>query len=64
MNSKKKLGVIPKDTKLAKKPGDIKDWKDLTANEKKLYASQAEAFAAYLDLPSRRADASAVGRCT
>ena len=46
----KKLGVIPKDTKLAKKPDDIKDWKDLSDKEKKLFARQAEVFAAYLDM--------------
>ena len=46
----KKLGVIPQDTKLAKKPDDIKDWKDLSAKEKKLYARQAEVFAAFLDM--------------
>ena len=46
----KKLGVIPADTKLAKKPADIKDWKDLTAKEKKLFARQAEVFAAYLHM--------------
>ena len=46
----KKLGVIPKDTKLAKKPDDIKDWKDLSDNEKKLFARQAEVFAAFLDM--------------
>ena len=46
----KKLGVIPKDTKLAKKPDDIKDWADLSDNEKKLFARQAEVFAAYLDM--------------
>ena len=46
----KKLGVIPKDTKLADKPEDIKDWKDLSAKEQKLFARQAEVFAAYLDM--------------
>lgn len=46
----KKLGVIPKDTKLAKKPDDIKDWKDLSDKEKKLFARQAEVFAAFLDM--------------
>jgi arylsulfatase len=46
----KKLGVIPKGTKLAKKPADIKDWKDLTADQQKLFARQAEVFAAYLDM--------------
>ena len=48
--NQKKLGVIPKDTKLAKKPKDIKDWKDLSDKEKKLFARQAEVFAAYLDM--------------
>ncbi len=46
----KKLGVIPADTKLAAKPDDIKDWADLSADEKKLFARQAEVFAAYLDM--------------
>ncbi len=46
----KKLGVIPPDTKLAKKPDDIKDWADLSDKERKLFARQAEVFAAYLDM--------------
>jgi hypothetical protein len=46
----KKLGVIPIDTKLAPKPADIKDWKDLSAKEQKLIARQAEVFAAYFDM--------------
>jgi len=48
--NQKKLGVIPKDTKLANKPDDIKDWKDLSKDEQKLFARQAEVFAAYLDM--------------
>jgi len=46
----KKLGVIPADTKLANKPDDIKDWADLSDNEKKLFARQAEVFAAFLEM--------------
>lgn len=46
----KRLGVIPPDTKLADKPADIKDWADLSDKEKKLFARQAEVFAAYLDM--------------
>jgi arylsulfatase len=42
--------VIPKGTKLAKKPEWIKDWKDLSANEQKLFSRQAEVFAAYIDM--------------
>ena len=45
-----KSGVIPKGTKLADKPDWIKDWKDLGANEKKLFARQAEVFAAFVDM--------------
>lgn len=45
----KKLGVIPKDTRLAPKPKDIRDWAALSADEQKLYAHQMEVFAAYLD---------------
>jgi arylsulfatase len=46
----KKLGVIPTDTKLAKKPDDIKDWADLSDKERKLFARQAEVFAAFLEM--------------
>ena len=49
-DQQKKRGIIPKDTKLADKPADIKNWKDLTADEKKLFARQAEVFAAFLDM--------------
>jgi len=45
-----KSGVIPKGTKLAQKPDWIKDWKNLSADEKKLFARQAEVFAAYIDM--------------
>ncbi len=46
----KKLGVIPAGTKLARKPEDIKDWADLSGKERKLYARQAEVFAAFLEM--------------
>lgn len=48
--NQKRLGVIPKETKLAKKPDDIKDWDQLSADEKMLFSRQAEVFAAYLDM--------------
>lgn len=48
--NQKRLGVIPANTTLAAKPKDIKDWKDLTADEQKLFAHQAEVFAAYLEM--------------
>ena len=47
--NQKKLGVIPKDAKLTPWPSDIlKNWADLSAEEKKLYAHQMEVYAAYL----------------
>jgi len=43
-------GVIPKGTKLAPKPPGLKDWKDLSADQKKLFARQAEVFAAFVEM--------------
>jgi arylsulfatase len=43
------LGVVPAGTKLAPKPAAIKDWDKLSADEKRLYARQAEVFAAYVE---------------
>lgn len=48
--NQKKLGVIPPDTKLAPKPQDIRDWADLSPDEQKLFARQAEVFSAYVDM--------------
>jgi arylsulfatase len=45
--NQKKLGVVPQNTKLAPKPPGIKDWDQLTADEKKLFARQMEVFAGY-----------------
>jgi arylsulfatase len=44
-----KSGIIPEGTKLAPKPAAIKDWDALSDDEKRLFAHQAEVFAAYLD---------------
>ncbi len=41
------LGVVPKGTKLANKPKDIKDWDTLSADEKKLFARQMEVYSAF-----------------
>jgi arylsulfatase A-like enzyme len=41
------LGVVPKGTKLAAKPKDIKDWDALTPDERKLFAHQMEVFAGF-----------------
>lgn len=43
------LGVVPPDTKLAPKPPAIKDWDKLSADEKRLFARQAEVFAAFVE---------------
>jgi arylsulfatase len=42
-------GVVPKGTKLAPKPPAIKDWDTLSADEKRLFARQAEVFAAFVE---------------
>lgn len=47
--NQKKLGVIPKDTKLEPWPTKVlKKWEDCTAEEKKLFIRQVEVFAAYV----------------
>ncbi|MBL0142354.1 MAG: sulfatase-like hydrolase/transferase [Betaproteobacteria bacterium] len=46
--NQKRLGVIPKDTKLAPWPSQmLKPWAQLSADEKKLFIRQVEIFAAY-----------------
>lgn len=43
-------GTVPEGTKLAPKPQAIPDWDSLSAAEKKLFAHQAEVFAAYVEM--------------
>jgi arylsulfatase A-like enzyme len=45
--SQKRLGVIPANTQLTPWPDDLKKWDTLSADEKKLFARQAEVFAGY-----------------
>ncbi len=45
--NQKKLGVIPENTQLTAWPDSLPKWETLTADEKKLYAREAEVFAAY-----------------
>jgi arylsulfatase A-like enzyme len=45
--NQKRLGVIPAGTQLTPWPDDLKKWDTLSADEKKLFARQAEVFAAY-----------------
>jgi arylsulfatase len=42
-------GAVPPGTTLAPKPEDIKDWADLSADEQKLFARQAEVYAAFAE---------------
>jgi arylsulfatase A-like enzyme len=46
--NQKKLGVIPQDAKLTPWPDELKKWDALSADEKKMFARQAEVYAAYL----------------
>ncbi|MBS1214496.1 MAG: putative arylsulfatase, partial [Proteobacteria bacterium] len=47
--NQKKLGVIPADAKLTPWPKDLlKEWDQLTPDEKKLFIRQADVFAAYV----------------
>jgi arylsulfatase A-like enzyme len=45
--NQKRLGVIPATTQLTPWPDALKKWDELTTDEKKLFARQAEVFAAY-----------------
>ena len=45
----KERGLIPADTILPPKPEEIKDWDALSADEKRLFARQAEVFAGFLE---------------
>ncbi len=44
------LGVVPPGTKLAPKPAAIKDWAALSDDERKLFAHQAEVYAAFMEM--------------
>jgi arylsulfatase len=46
-DNQKRLGVIPANTELTPWPNDLPRWETLSADEKKLFARQAEVFAAY-----------------
>ena len=45
--NQKRLGVIPPDAKLTAWPDSLAKWDTLSADEKKLFARQAEVYAAY-----------------
>jgi arylsulfatase len=45
----KKLGVIPANTQLAPRPTDLAAWDSLPADQRRLFARQAEVFAGFLE---------------
>src|SRR5271165_1789495 len=45
--NQKRLGVIPADTELTAWPDELPKWETLSADEKRLFARQAEVFAGY-----------------
>jgi arylsulfatase A-like enzyme len=45
--NQKKLGVVPANAKLTEWPDSLPKWETLSADQKKLFARQAEVFAAY-----------------
>src|SRR5712671_3877456 len=46
-DNQKRLGVVPADAKLTPWPDELAKWETLSADEKKLFARQAEVFAGY-----------------
>jgi arylsulfatase len=44
------LGVVPRGTRLAGKPEAIRDWSALSADEKRVFAHQAEVYAAFAEM--------------
>ncbi len=44
----KKMGIIPKNTKLTPRPKEIESWDSLSADQKRLYARHMEVFAGFL----------------
>ncbi len=49
LENQKKLGIVPKNTKLSARIPEIPAWDSLTEQEKKLYARQMEVFAGQME---------------
>jgi len=45
----KQLGVVPADAKLTPRPAEIPAWDDMSANQKRLFERQMEAFAGFAE---------------
>ena len=50
LKNQKRLGVVPRNTKLTDRIDEIPAWDDLNEDQKKLYARQMEVFAAQMEL--------------
>jgi arylsulfatase len=55
--NQKKLGVIPANAKLTEWPDSLPKWDTLTADQKKLFARQAEVYAGYTPIPTTKSAA-------
>lgn len=49
LERQKKMGIVPTNTPLAPKPADIKDWDNLSADERKLFSRQMEVYAGFAE---------------
>ena len=49
LERQKKLGVVPADTQLGERPKDLAAWDSLPADQRRLFARQAEVFAGFLE---------------
>ncbi len=49
LERQKKMGIVPKSTKLTPRPKEIPAWDSLTPDQKKVYARQMEVYAGYLE---------------
>ena len=49
LEKQKKLGLVPKGTKLTPRPESIPSWESCSADEKRLYARMQEVFAGFLE---------------
>jgi arylsulfatase A-like enzyme len=49
LERQKKMGVVPPNTQLGERPKDLKAWDSLPADQRRLFARQAEVFAGFLE---------------
>ena len=49
LERQKKMGIIPADTRLGERPKDLAAWDTLPADQRRLFARQAEVFAGFLE---------------